>query len=383
MPGATLLGINRMLAEKDYRREVVEHVTDSEVKAFWTREFAGYTERYTAEAVPAIQNKIGQFVSNRLVRNIIGQTRSSFDMRQAMDEGKIILVDVSKGRVGEDASRLLGALLVTKIQLAAMSRIDMPKNERPDFVLIVDEFQNFATASFANILSEARKFNLSLVVAHQYVAQMEEEVADAVFGNVGTIVAFRVGAEDAEMVEKEFAPEFLAEDIVNLGKRQIYLKLMIDGVASRAFSAMTMDTPKPLEHSLRQQIIDASRVAYTRPREEVEQAITDWRGLDGPGNSAPPVQAQRRSYNDTSAPSRQRSRSRKPDGNLASQNNVPNRSEPQGIPLKEALSSEPAEFKGHKVEQGNRNQPARNQKPTNLGDLRQAIQEALGKKKQN
>lgn len=379
MPGATLLGINRMLAEKDYRREVIEHITDSEVKAFWTKEFAGYTERYTAEAVPAIQNKIGQFVSNRLVRNIVGQTTSSFDMREAMDQSKILLVDVSKGRVGEDASRLLGALLVTKIQLAAMSRIDIPKNERRDFVLIVDEFQNFATASFANILSEARKFNLSLVVAHQYVAQMEEEVADAVFGNVGTIVAFRVGAEDAEMIEKEFAPEFLAEDIVNLGKRQIYLKLMIDGVASRAFSAMTMDTPKPLEHSLREQIIDASRASYTRPREEVETAITEWRGVSGPGSSSVPVQPPRQPYRDERPDSRPRHRNRKPAGSLASQGD--NQDQP-GIPLREAFSSEPADFKRQKGDQNN-SQPAGKSKPGNLGDLRQAIQEALGKKEGN
>ena len=379
MPGATLLGINRMLAEKDYRREVIEHITDSEVRAFWTKEFAGYTERYTAEAVPAIQNKIGQFVSNRLVRNIVGQTTSSFDMRKAMDEGKILLVDVSKGRVGEDASRLLGALLVTKIQLAAMSRIDVPKNERPDFVLIVDEFQNFATASFANILSEARKFNLSLVVAHQYVAQMEEEVADAVFGNVGTIIAFRVGAEDAEMIEKEFAPEFLAEDIVNLGKRQIYLKLMIDGVASRAFSAMTMDTPKPLEHSLREQIIDASRARYAKPREEVEQAITDWRGVGGPGSTQTPAPAPRQQYNDVRPDSRPRHRNRKPAGSLASQNDNHGQ---YGVPLREAFSSEPADFKRQKSSP-NKSQSSNRPKPDGLGDLRQAIQDALGKKKEN
>ena len=277
VPGTTLLGINRMLAEKDYRKTIVEQINDPEVKAFWTKEFAGYTERYTAEAVPAIQNKIGQFISNTLIRNMIGQPNSSFDMRKAMDEGKILLVNISKGRVGEDASRLLGGLLITKIQLAAMSRVDIPKEQRKDFVLVVDEFQNFATASFANILSEARKFNLSLVVAHQYVAQMDEEVADAVFGNVGTIVSFRVGAEDAEMLEKEFSPEFIAQDIVNLGKRQIYLKLMIDGVASKAFSAMTMDTIAIPEQSTRGLVIEQSRSNYGRVRKEVEEAVAAWR----------------------------------------------------------------------------------------------------------
>lgn len=276
-PGSTLLGINRMLAEKDYRRHVVEQVSDPEVKAFWTQEFAKYTDKFASEATAAIQNKVGQFVSNSLIRNLVGQEKSTFNMREAMDQRKIVLVDISKGRIGEDASRLLGAMIITKIQLAAMSRVDIPKNERADFTLIVDEFQNFATASFANILSEARKFNLSLVVAHQYVKQLDEAVSDAVFGNVGTLISFRVGAEDAELLEKEFLPEFMATDIVNLGFRQIYLKLMIDGVTSHAFSAMTMDTPAKQENSTRDEVIEYSRTMYTHPRAEVEAAIAKWR----------------------------------------------------------------------------------------------------------
>src|SRR3989338_3642370 len=277
VPNTTLLSINRMLAEKEYRKWVVDQVVDPEVQAFWKLEFAKWEPRYMMEATAAIQNKIGQFVSNVLIRNIIGQPKSSFDMREAMDQQKILLVNISKGRVGEDASRLLGGLLITKIQLAAMSRVDIPRPQRKDFILIVDEFQNFATASFANILSEARKFNLSLVVAHQYVEKMEEEVADAVFGNVGTIVSFRVGAEDGELLEKEFSPEFTMEDIVNLGMRQIYLKLMIDGIASKAFSARTMETIKPPETSLRDEVIDASRQTYGHSRQEVEAAILEWR----------------------------------------------------------------------------------------------------------
>lgn len=276
VPDATLLGINRMLAEKSYRANVVSQLTDPVVKAFWAEEFAKYTDRFASEATAAIQNKVGQFVSSTLIRNIIGQPKSTLDMRKIMDEGKILLINISKGRIGEDASRLLGALIITKIQLAAMSRVDIPERERRDFVTIVDEFQNFATASFANILSEARKYHLSLMVAHQYVAQMDEGVRDAVFGNVGTIVTFRVGAEDAELLEKELAPEFMATDIVNLGKRQIYLKLMIDGVASRAFSAMTMDTIKRLPISYREQIIDYSREHYSARREDVENAIAKW-----------------------------------------------------------------------------------------------------------
>ncbi len=276
VPDSTLLGINRMLADKNYRKHVVDRVTDPVVKAFWEQEFAKYTERFAAEATPAIQNKVGQFTASALVRNIIGQPKSTIDMRQIMDEGKILLVNIAKGRIGEDASRLLGALIITKLQLAAMSRVDIPEKERRDFTLIVDEFQNFATSSFANILSEARKYRLSLIVAHQYVAQMDETVRDAVFGNVGTIISFRVGAEDAELLEKELAPEFMATDIVNLGKRQIYLKLMIDGIASKAFSALTMDTPPCLPVSNRGRIVDFSRSLYAKSADEVEKQITQW-----------------------------------------------------------------------------------------------------------
>lgn len=277
-PDSTLLGINRMFADKDYRNFVVNQLKDPIVKAFWTQEFAKYQEKFATEATAAIQNKVGQFTASPLIRNIIGQLKSTLDMRQIMDDQKILLVNISKGRVGEDASRLLGALIITKLQLAAMSRVDIPERDRKDFILYVDEFQNFATASFANILSEARKYHLSLVIAHQYVAQMDETVSDAVFGNVGTIVAFRVGAEDAELLEKELAPEFLATDIVNLGKRQIYLKLMIDGVASKAFSARTIDTPPPLPDSNREKIIEFSRKTYAIAAQEVEKKIVEWSG---------------------------------------------------------------------------------------------------------
>lgn len=273
---ATLLGINRMYSDKDYRARVIEQVTDPVVKAFWTQEFAKYTERFAAEATPAIQNKVGQFISSLLIRNIIGQTKSTFDFRKAMDEEKIILVNLSKGKVGEEASRLIGSMIITKLQLAAMSRANIPEHERKDFTLMVDEFQNFATASFASILSEARKYHLSLVVAHQYITQMEEEVRDAVFGNIGTLITFRVGAEDAEFLEKEFAPDFAANDIVNLAFRQIYLKLTIDGVTSNAFSAMTMDTIAKPAISYREEVIAASRAQYAHPRAEVEKVIAEW-----------------------------------------------------------------------------------------------------------
>ena len=277
-PDSTLLGINRLMSSKEYRKKVVANVTDPIVKAFWVDEFAKYADKFATEATAAIQNKVGQFASNNVIRNILGQPKSKISIRKIMDEGKILIVNVSKGKIGEDASRLLGAFLITKIQLAAMSRVDTPESERRDFFLYVDEFQNFATESFANILSEARKYHLSLVMAHQYIKQMEEPVMDAVFGNVGTIVSFRVGAEDAEFLEKWFQPDFMMNDIVNLGKRNMYLKLMISGVSSKGFSASTLDRFPKLENSNRQAIIAASREAYSTPKNVVEKEIAEWAG---------------------------------------------------------------------------------------------------------
>lgn len=278
-PGATMLGINRMLSDKTYRNAVITNITDPSVKNYWTKEYAGYTERFAAEAIPAIQNKIGQFTSNPLIRNIIGQPKSSFDIRKIMDEKKILIVNLSKGLVGENNANLLGSMLVTKIYLAAMSRADANPQELkklPNFYLYVDEFQSFANKSFADILSEARKYKLGLNIAHQYIEQMADEVRAAVFGNVGTMIAYRVGSYDAEVLEKEFAPVFTMEDIVNLGLYQMYLKLMIDGVASQPFSAVGLPPwPKP-EISFRQQVTEMSRQNYTKPKVEVEKAIEEW-----------------------------------------------------------------------------------------------------------
>ena len=224
IPGSTLLGINRMFGEKEFRKRIVAQLSDPVIKGFWENEFAKYPEQFMREAVAAIQNKVGQFASNPLIRNIVGQVSSAVDMREMMDREKILIINLSKGKIGEENSRLLGAMLVTKLYLAAMSRVDTPEPERRDFYLYVDEFQNFATESFANILSEARKYRLNLTVAHQYIAQMEEMVQHAIFGNVGTMVVFRVGAEDAELLEKEFMPEFMIQDLVNLGFANIYVK---------------------------------------------------------------------------------------------------------------------------------------------------------------
>ena len=293
-PDSTLLGINRMLVDVEYRQKVVEHVSDPVVKTFWLQEYARYTQRYEVEATAAVQNKVGQLTSNPLIRNIVGQTRSSIDMRKAMDENKILLVNISKGRIGEDNSRLIGGLLITKLQLAAMSRVDVPEEQRQDFFLYIDEFQHFATESFVNILSEARKYRLSLILSHQYIAQLgvgtEAKVRDAVFGNVGTMVSFRIGAEDAEFLEKEFFPEFVAIDFMNLGKYTIYVKLMIDGIASRPFSATTLPPPTRPEKSYREEVIQFSRERYATAVANVEAQIMQWTGLKELA-AAPPAPA--------------------------------------------------------------------------------------------
>ncbi len=278
-PGSTLVGVNRMLTDKDFRKEVVNNITDPSVKAFWVNEYASYTDKFAAEAAPAIQNKVGQFVANPLIRNIIGQEKSSFDIRDIMDNRKILIINLSKGRVGEANANLLGSMLITKIYLGAMSRADLKEKEleaAPNFYLYVDEFQSFANESFADILSEARKYKLNLCIAHQYIEQMTEEVRAAVFGNIGTMCVFRVGAYDAEVLEKEFAPRFTAEDIVNLQKYQMYLKLMIDGVTSPPFSAAGMTPiPKP-DTPFVNEIIASSRALYARPRAQVEEDILTW-----------------------------------------------------------------------------------------------------------
>lgn len=275
-PNATLLEVNKMLSDKDFRKKVVDNVTDSSVKSFWVDEFAKYTDRFAAEATPAIQNKIGQFTANPLIRNIIGQPKSSFDLRDVMDNKKILIVNLSKGRIGESNANLLGSMLITKLYLAALSRADKSKDEMkttPNFYLYVDEFQSFANESFADILSEARKYKLNLTIAHQYIEQMSDEVRAAVFGNVGTMISFRVGSFDAEVLEKEFAPTFTAEDIVNLGFAQIYLRLMINGIGSQPFSARTLPPLERPEISFVEEIIGASRRKYTKDRVIVEEEI--------------------------------------------------------------------------------------------------------------
>ena len=282
-PDSTLLGVNRMLVDKEYRKKVLVKVQDPVVKMFWQDEFSKYNDKFLTEAIAPIQNKIGQFLSTSLIRNIVGQVKSTLDIRKIMDEGKILILNLSKGRIGEDASALLGAMIITKIQLAAMSRVDIPESQRRDFYLYVDEFQNFATESFANILSEARKYHLCLTIGHQYIGQLEvggnTVVRDAIFGNVGTLVVFRVGAADAEFLVREFTPKFTEEDLVNLPKYNIYLKLMIDGVSSDPFSATTL-TPISKRTSSTESVIKVTRERYAKPRDIVEDKIMRWSGVE-------------------------------------------------------------------------------------------------------
>lgn len=279
-PGSTLLGVTRILVDKKYREKIVECITDPVIRQFWVDEFPKWSDKVLQEVVSPIQNKVGQFLSNSLIRNIVGQPKSSFDVREIMDSKKILIMNLSKGRIGEDSSALLGAMMITKIQLAAMGRVDMAEEDRKDFYLYVDEFQNFSTESFANILSEARKYRLNLILANQYVEQIMETVRNAIFGNVGTIISFRVGAMDAEFLEKEFTPVFTQTDIVNLPKYNVYLKLMIDGIAGDAFSATTLP-PIMLEDTKEneQTIVNFSRQQYAHGRAEVEAEINAWSGM--------------------------------------------------------------------------------------------------------
>jgi len=292
-PGATLLGINRLLVDAEYRKRVISAIKDPVVKTFWVAEFASWSEKYATEAIAPVQNKVGQFLSASIVRNIVAQVKSTIDLRDIMDSGKILIVNLSKGKIGEDNMRLLGGMLITKLSMAAMERVDIKSEaERRDFYLFVDEFQNFANESFASILSEARKYHLCLTVAHQYVLQLDEKVAAAVFGNVGTLVTFRVGGEDATLMEKEFTPTLLPEDLLNLAKYQVYLKLMVDGVATQPFSANTL-APIAKRTGSEEKVVQVSRERYASQRANIEEKVLRWSGMERgqvPDNiSYPPI----------------------------------------------------------------------------------------------
>ena len=272
-PSTTMLDITRMLTDKNFRKETLSYCTDTVVLQFWNVEFASWTEKFQAEAIAPVLNKVGAFTANPIIRNIIGQPKSTFNIREIMDNGKILIVNLSKGLIGEDNAGILGAFLVTKIQLAAMSRSDIPdiKDRRP-FYLYVDEFQNFATDSFATILSEARKYGLNLTVANQYISQMSDTVRDAVFGNVGTMISFRVSADDAPILSKQFEPQFEAQDLLQMHNRNFIINMVINGEKAPAFSAKTLNLPAPQTDNTGR-IIEHTRLTYSRSREDIEKEI--------------------------------------------------------------------------------------------------------------
>jgi hypothetical protein len=267
----------------------MEYVSDPVVRNFWLVEFATWNDRFAAEAVAPVLNKVGAFTANPIVRNIIGQPKSSFNIRQIMDERKILIVNLSRGQVGEDNAALLGALLVTKVQLASMSRADIPASERVPFYLYVDEFQHFATDSFATILSEARKYALNLTVANQYIAQMSTEVKDAVFGNVGSMIAFRMGADDARSMQRYFEPKFEEYDLVHMHNRNFVINMTIGGEKTPAFSAMTLDLPDQ-RFDETPNIIENSRSRYALDRSSVEEYIQGQYTFDDKAAKPAPAQ---------------------------------------------------------------------------------------------
>jgi len=269
---STLLDLSKLLTSKEFRNKTLRSVSSPQIREFWFNEFEKYSAWLRSEAISPILNKIGQFLTSLPLRNIVGQKENTFNLGDLMNERKILIVNLAKGKIGEENCALLGAMLVTKIQLAALNRANLKENKRIPFYLYVDEIHNFLTLSFADILSEARKYGLNLILAHQYIEQLNEKIKAAILGNAGTIISFRVGAEDAKCLAKEFSPVFDECDLVNLSNHHIYLKLMIDGKTSQPFSAITLASPK-IKISYKRDIIDHSRKMYAKKRKQVEREI--------------------------------------------------------------------------------------------------------------
>lgn len=274
-PNTTVLSILKMLTDKNYRQTIVARIKDNVVKNFWVSEFAGWSEKFDAEAITPLLNKVGQFVATNMIRNIIGQPQNKVNIRDIMDGEKILLMKVSKGLLGEENSALMGSMIITKLYQAAMSRANILEEDRKDFYFYVDEFQNFATDTFSEILSEARKYRLNLTIAHQYMGQLSDLVQKTVFGNVGSMISFRVGADDARFLAEEYNPIFKERDIINLGVREFYCKMSINGEIREAFSGRTLMVPTPEKHFTKE-IIDYSRATYCTPRKEVEDVLNKW-----------------------------------------------------------------------------------------------------------
>lgn len=267
---STVVDIVRILTDIEFRQQTVKKIQSPVVKNFWTHEFASWNEKFDNEAIIPIINIVGQFISNDYIRNVVAQKKSAFDFYKAMNEGKIVIINIAKGILGEDNAALLGSMIITKIQEATMARVNIPENERREFYLYVDEFQNFATESFNQILSEARKFNLSLTIAHQYIDQLSENIRKTVFGNIGSFICFRVGPEDAHYLGNEFAPQIKPDDLINLDVREIYLKISIKGKTSESFSANTISIPvSPKDYS--DDIIKFNHLNYAERKDKIEE----------------------------------------------------------------------------------------------------------------
>lgn len=273
-PNTTLLGMVKLFIDSDYRRWVVNQVRDPLVRMFWVDEFERYDSRFMREAIAPIQNKVGQFLMNAPIRNIIGQVRRKIDFRFMMDDGRIFIANLSKGKLGEDKVNLLGSLLTTQFQLAAMRRADQPEHQRRDFFLFIDEFHNFTTDSFAGILAEARKYRLCLTLSHQYTEQLSPEIRQAVFGNVGTIISFRVGHTDAQLLEQEFGSAFCATEFMDLNRFEVIVKQALHS-GSSWFRAKTFP-PVTNFHGRREQLIRRGREKYAMQRRAVEERIERW-----------------------------------------------------------------------------------------------------------
>lgn len=283
-PDSNVLGIPRMLSDTTFRQRVIKQINDPVVKGFWTNEFSTSAEQYSREAVVPILNKVGQFIANPVVRNMIGQKRNSLNFEKFMNEGKIVILNISKGRLGDENTALLGAMFITKIQQAALARAKVPEDQRRDFYFYVDEFQNFATEAFSSILSEARKYHLDLTIAHQYISQLPDDVKATAFGNVGSLIVFPVGGDDAEYLAKEFSPVFSAEDLISLNVREMYIKMSVDGKLTAPFSAKTIDVPRPQFNHI-PEILSHSRLTYGKTKVSVENEIRRWSEASQPATS--------------------------------------------------------------------------------------------------
>jgi hypothetical protein len=274
-PYATMRGMISMLTDRNYRQKVVEYITDDMVKRFFAIEFADWSEKFDTDAIIPLVNKLGQFLSDPLLRNIFGQKQNKIDIGELMNQGKIIFINLSKGRIGEENSSFFGSMFLTKIKQAGMERASIQEEDRKDFYLYIDEFQNIVTHTFENILSEARKYALNLTIAHQYIGQLLPQVQHAVLGNIGSIICFRVGGEDAVKLKPEFEPLFGVKDMINLAVGEFYIKMTIDGESYDPFSAETLRVLSPTHPSYREEIIAASRRKYSIPKDDAAKLIAE------------------------------------------------------------------------------------------------------------